>query len=293
MADSRSGQGKESFADGSYHEGAWELNQPLGPGTRRDRTGIVINGLWNADQLSSGLIRLPGGAEYAGRLLLNRNKEVHVGLLQWLNTQAANNDPYAHFFLGTVYSDFDKPSRDRKLATDHFRKAAEAGISDGQFRLALLIVKDDPKQAVELLKSAAEAKQAQASTLLGQYYLSGTLVPLNVRTAIRYLRSGSSAGDMGARNNLAWVLATAMDAGASNGTEALQLIKPLALQSDDWQHLDTLAAPYAELRNFPEAMETQQRAIDKATLVLGEESDPVAAMRNHLSYYQAGEPFRE
>ena len=293
LAGSRSGQGKESFADSSYHQGSWESNQPLGPGTRRDRTGITISGLWNADQLSSGLLRLPTGAEYAGPLLTDRNTVVQQGLLRWLQARAAANDPFAHFFLGTAFSDFDNPAPDPSRARQHFAVAAEAGVPDAEFRLAVMIIEDDPKRAIELLTRAASAHQAQASTLLGQYYLTGDRVPINVGAASDYLRAGSNAGDMTARNNLAWILATTYEPEIRNGEESLSLIRPLALQNDDWQHLDTLAAALAELGEFEQAIATQERAIEKASEVFGENSDPVAAMLNRLSYYQAGEPFRE
>ncbi len=289
----RSGQGKESFADGSYHQGSWEADQPLGEGTRQDRTGITISGLWNADQLDSGLLRLPTGPEYTGRLLKNHNREVHQELLGWLNSLAARNDPYAHFFLGTAYSDFDIPAPARSKATKHFAVAAEAGIPDGQFRLALLIAKESPGRAIELLISAAAADQAQANTLLGQYYLSGNGVPLNVITASRYLRAGSNAGDMTARNNLAWVLATTYETRIRDGAESLALIRPLALLHDDWQHLDTLAAAQAETGDFESAIATQQRAIEKASADPGDTGQSIVAMTNRLSYYRAGKPFRE
>jgi TPR repeat protein len=156
-----------------------------------------------------------------------------------------------------------------------------------------MIVEDEPKHAIELLIRAASAHQAQANTLLGQYYLKGNRVPINVSAASDYLRAGSNAGDMTARNNLAWVLATTYQPEIRDGEESLSLIRPLALQHDDWQHLDTLAAAHAELGNFEKAIATQERAIEKASEVVGENSDPVSAMLNRLSHYQAGEPFRE
>ncbi len=260
----REGQGIERFADGSFHEGRWETDQPLGPGTRKDRTGIEISGVWTGDNVSSGLMRLPGGAEYAGRLLRKRNTVVEPGLLTWLEARAEEGDHYAQFFLGTAYTDFSSPAPDPFRATAYFRSAARGDVADAQFRLALLLMKNTPEQAMAWLRKAAVAGQAQANTLLGELYLTGNRVEQDPRAAIQFLEAGSNAGDMAARNNLAWVLATSEDPDLRDGERALALIRPLALTEGDWQHFDTLAAAYAAIGELERAAGTQQFAIDAA-----------------------------
>jgi hypothetical protein len=289
----REGQGRESFSDGSYHEGAWKADHPEGPGTRRDRTGISITGSWEEDHLDTGLIRLPSGEEYQGRLLLRGNRTVDPGLLTWMEARAAENDPFAHFFLGTAYSDFSDPAPDRFKATGHFRAAARAGIPDGQFRLALLLRDRSPAEAMEWLSKAATTNQAQANTLLGEYYLTGQGVPRDLNLAIQHLKAGSDAGDMTARNNLAWVLATTAQTEFRDGETSLALIRPIALMHGGWQHYDTLAAAYAAVGDFVEAERSQLDAIADASQSLGEDSSEVAAMRNRLYQYQSGNSIRE
>jgi TPR repeat protein len=291
--DQRHGQGRETHPDGSFHEGAWQADQPVGPGTRRDRTGIELTGSWNGDQLTNGTMRLPSGAEYAGRLLISRNTAVDPGLLTWLEQRADEDDPWAHFFLGTAYADFSQPAPDLFKATGHFREAAQAGIPDGQFRLALLIVDKSPHRAIAWLEQAAQANQAQANTLLGEYYLTGRWVPEDVPAAIRYLRAGSDAGDMTARNNLAWVLATTEQPELRDGEASLALIRPLALLHGGWQHFDTLAAAYAATGNYSEAVRAEERAVAEASASLGSNSPEVAAMRERLDHYQARDPLRK
>jgi len=289
----REGRGRESFADGSYHDGTWEADQTLGPGTRQDRTGIIISGLWNGDRVSSGLLRLPSGREYAGKILIRDNRGVDARLLEWLESQAAQDDPWAHFFLGTAYSDFAQPQPDLFKATAHFRAAANAGIPDGQFRLALLIVDKSPDQAIDWLLKAAGEQQAQANTLLGEYYLSGRWVSADLTTAVEYLKAGSDAGDMTARNNLAWVLATTADEAIRDSDASLALIRPLALMHGSWQHFDTLAAAYAATGEFDQAVQSQQMAIIEAGKTLGEQSPEVSAMQSRLDQYMEGKPVRE
>jgi hypothetical protein len=293
VADRREGRGRESFPDGSYHEGQWQGDRPIGPGSRRDRTGITIHGNWDGDQLDSGTLTLPSGAAYTGRLLYRGNRAVDPALLSWLTATAKAGDAYAHFFLGTAYSDFADPRPDQFRATSHFRAAAQAGIPDGQFRLALLLRDRAPTEALQWLRRAAAAGQAQANTLLAEYYLTGTQVPRDLELATRYLRAGSDAGDLMARINLAWLLATTDEPGLRDGEASLALIRPLALMHGSWRHYDTLAAAYAAIGNFQEAKRSQLEAIHQALASLGEESLEVSAMRGRLLQYQSGQPIRE
>lgn len=285
VAGRREGKGRESDPDGSYHDGAWDADRPFGPGRRRDRTGIEISGVWNGDRVREGLMRLPTGAEYAGRLLRQRNTVVDPGLLEWLEARAEADDAYAQFFLGTAYTDFRDPPPDPFIATGYFRSAARAGVPDAEFRLALLLMEKTPDQALSWLKRAAAHGQAQANTLLGEYYLNGDGVPLDVGQAIAYLEAGSQAGDMAARNNLAWVLATTDRAELRDGERALALIRPLALMRGDWQHFDTLAAAYAAVNRYVDAADAQARAIDDASRRLGARSTEVIAMQKRLERY--------
>ena len=68
------------------------------------------------------------------------------------------------------------------------------------------------------------------------------------------------------RTKLAWLLATAPDEKLRDGAEAVAMAKESCdLTSDpDVEQLDTLAAAYAELRDFQTASETANRALGKA-----------------------------
>jgi hypothetical protein len=293
LAGERHGRGRESFADGSYHDGQWQGGAPAGFGVRLDRTGIAISGEWNGDRLDRGRLELPSGEAYEGALLIRNNRAVDAGLVRWLEEKAAADDPWAHFFLGTVFSDFTDPPPDRFQATTHFRRAAEAGIPDGQFRLALLLMDPSPEEAMDWLSRAAEQNQAQANALLGEYYLTGSRVPPDLSRAIALLEAGTRAGDLTARNNLAWVLATTGDDELRDGERSVALIRPIALMLGGWKHYDTLAAAYAAVGEFDQALEAQQQAIAEAATRLGSESLEVAAMTERLNHYQSGRSIRQ
>lgn len=96
-----------------------------------------------------------------------------------------------------------------------------------------------------------------------------------------------------ALNNLAWILATDPDATNRNGAEAVQLAER-ACALTDWQTpvlIGTLAAAYAEVGRFKEAIETARRACDLAQAG----GQPELAQRNQrlLEFYQSGRPYRQ
>ncbi len=293
LKDKRHGQGRETSSDSSFHDGGWESNRPFGPGIRRSPTGIEISGVWNGDLVSTGLLRLPTGHEYAGPLFKNNNEEASPLLRHWLTGIADQGDPYAQLFLGTLFSDFKEPAKDVDQARLWYGKAALAGLAEARYRLALTHTKGNAARTIELLAQAAEQDHAAANDLLGEYYLIGDEVPRNLQTAIRYFERAMGAGSIQARNNLAWLLATTTASEFRDGKRAVAMIRPLALLYDNWQYLDTLAAAFAESDDFDQAIELQKRALEDATDNDAVEAAIVAQMRQRLRAFERGQPVRE
>ncbi|MCE9518202.1 MAG: tetratricopeptide repeat protein [Verrucomicrobia bacterium] len=102
-----------------------------------------------------------------------------------------------------------------------------------------------------------------------------------------------SPSELGALNNLAWMLATSPDAAQRNGARALEV----ALQANQLsggnhaivQH--TLAAAYAECGRFAEAAEVAERAM--AGAISEGNTAMAAALRNERELYLAGKALRE
>jgi protein O-mannosyl-transferase len=94
-------------------------------------------------------------------------------------------------------------------------------------------------------------------------------------------------------NQLALSLATAPEASIRDGAEAVDLAQRAAQLSDGREPaiLGTLAAAYAEARQFPKAIETAERAVALAT----SRGNTVLAdkLRSQLKLYKAGSPYRE
>ena len=96
-----------------------------------------------------------------------------------------------------------------------------------------------------------------------------------------------------AQNNLAWVLATASDPKLRNGQKAIDLAEQAVVATDgrDPVLLHTLAAAYAENREFEKAVAAAQDALQIAEA--NGISSLVESLRSKLALYQAGSPYHE
>ncbi len=294
QADARHGQGREERPDGSFHEGTWELNRPMGPGRRGSPSGIEISGLWNGETVSTGLLTLPTGLEFAGPLFDGNSARASARLLAWLQSAASHGDPYAALMLGTFHVDMEVPEPDLEIARRWLGVAAEAGIAEAQYRLAVSWEALNPPRVVELLAAAAEQDHPAANARLGEYYHQGTTVPRNLPRAIRYYERAMDRGSLLARNNLAWLLATADDPAVRDGPRAVALIRPVALYTGAWQYLDTLAAAWAAAGELQRAAATAEAALaavgaDPAPTALAER----AALERRLDRYRQGQALYE
>jgi tetratricopeptide (TPR) repeat protein len=113
------------------------------------------------------------------------------------------------------------------------------------------------------------------------------------RESLRYGREALrlSPRNVEAANNLAWLFATSHDSSLREPDEAIRLIERIALESQDPDLLDTLAAAYASAGRFDAAVTTASRAASSAE-ALGNENG-ASEFRARLSLYRRGEPYIE
>jgi TPR repeat protein len=188
----------------------------------------------------------------------------------------------------------------------------------------------DPERGIYILTKAAKAKDALAAMILGRVYLEGVHVPRNVPLAVQWLQSASDAGislatlwlgelrlkglgvardvqraeamlkdgmakaTINEKNDFAWSLSVYPDEQLRDGALALRVLEP-ALSAEKERraaHVDTLAAAYAEVRQFDKAVATQLLAIESARR---ERRPPemVTGMEERLQLYRNGQPYRE
>ena len=102
-----------------------------------------------------------------------------------------------------------------------------------------------------------------------------------------------NANSLEALNNLAWLRATAPDAGLRNGAEAVRLAKQACelTRHQEPVPLSTLAAAYGEAGQFDDAIATAQTAI--AIAQERGETNFVEKMKQCLQLYTAHKPYRQ
>ena len=96
---------------------------------------------------------------------------------------------------------------------------------------------------------------------------------------------------MAAYNDLAWLLATTPNDSFRNGKQAVEFaLKASQLTNQKSPTvLDTLAAAYAELGNFEEAVNSENKALTFSEFVQRSGNEA----RQRLQLYTEGKPYRE
>lgn len=115
--------------------------------------------------------------------------------------------------------------------------------------------------------------------------------------AVTHLRALSviAPQDFAVMDRLAWILATAPEANARNGEEALMLARRVVynVQPEKASYRDTLGAAYAEVGNFESAAAQIKGAL--ALAAKEENMDPMylSQLRKRLELYEKGMPYRQ
>ena len=291
--DQRNGRGILKSPNGASHDGQWENGAPVGPGTRISAEGITITGTWDGDFVANGTLRLPGADEYSGKLYDPNGKRVDAGFLQWLERVANQGNPDAALLLGQAYRFFEHPAPDRAKAILWYGRAADAGIAEAQYQLSELLFEESStrQRGLELLNAAAAQGHAAANMRLGVFFQLGTYVEKSHAIAQRFYEAAIAKGDVTARNNLAWLLATSPTADLRDGKRAVTLAQPLAVLYESWGYLDTLAAAQAEAGDFAAASRTEQKALAQAQPNASPEA--LQDLKSRLTLFQRAQPYRE
>jgi tetratricopeptide (TPR) repeat protein len=181
-------------------------------------------------------------------------------------------------------------------AVEHYQQALKLNpyLAEAHFNLAMTLANQNrPTEAIEHFQHVLEIKSDYAEA----HYQLGDMLQQSGRfkAAIAHYQSVLKLAPehLGARNNLAWLLATCPEESLRSGDMAVEV----ALQADrisggkSPEILDTLAASLAEAGRFTEAVATAKQAIELADA----QSNTVLAyaIRNRLKLYEARSAYRE
>ena len=194
----------------------------------------------------------------------------HGQVGHWKNTialfdhalEATGPNPVAHRVLGVAHWEQSRPS----LAEEHLRMAVELdpGWSDARLALALCLNHLGRFEEARLHFIQARADGADLGRVHGGLGLAAQQLGEEAVAAREYRAAlALRPEEWEVANNLAWLLATARDAGVRDLPEALGFAqRAVAGVPGNSDFLETLARVYAESARYREAAESQERALD-------------------------------
>ena len=184
----------------------------------------------------------------------------------------------------------------RAAALESFRRAAalDPTLADPHRQMAFLL--DEQGRSDEARAAAQQAERLDPEADVGDGIGAALSLMETGRheAAIAMLRRLHEAepdeGELA--NMLAWLLATAREDSLRDGAAALTIAERALARGDasDPDRLDTLAAAYAELGRFSDAVATARRAVDAARAAGRDDLADESGIR--LRGYEAGRPHR-
>lgn len=155
------------------------------------------------------------------------------------------------------------------------------------------------RRAFELCERLAAAGDPDARFDLAGMYFGGHGVDRDLQQAAALYGELVGQAPIRATNMLAWIRATADDAATRDGQRALVLARRVVEQAPTATYLDTLAAALAEVGAFPEAVRTQQRALEELTAGSlphaggADIADRRERLEQRLEWYRQGRAWRD
>jgi TPR repeat protein len=248
----------------------------------------------------------------------------------YFSAAAQQGDAPAFYQLATMYRTGNGVTADADFSFRLLTRSAELGNITGMTEAAMVMLygasqERDVGRGVHYLRIVAERKDQRASYLLARIYLSERLGKRQLAEAARWMAQAAESGSMQARfwlsemharglgfvadpvksetlleqarvnataseiNSFAWDLAVTDDAALRDGVLALRLMQRLGkiLPPDQ---MDTLAAAFAEVGDFPKAIDAQLAAIDALPKRQGIERT-LKGMQERLQLYRDGKAF--
>ncbi|NUQ65547.1 MAG: tetratricopeptide repeat protein [Pirellulales bacterium] len=264
-------------------------------------------------RVNAAILRIDQGMLDEAAVRLNRVLEMdpqhakaHCSLGVVLGKQGKLDEAIAHFETSlklkpddsAAHANLGRALQQKGMleeATTHFRKALELQSEDplGHFRLAtVLLARGMLEEAVQHLRRVlqidpqfVDARLMLGNVLAAQGQFDGALAQFQETIA-------ADPDNLTAINCLARLLAACPNDSVRDGPRAVRLIES-ACKATGYRDpilLSTLAAAYAEVGKFPEAIATATRAL---SLVAARDRSTAHRIRRELEGYQSGRRCRD
>ncbi len=214
-------------------------------------------------------------------------------------------------YLGHLYNTGTHVEQDQMRASDYFEKAAELNNGPAILSYARFLTgnsrnpdasthPDTNPQLIDWLKALAKADSADASeamVVLGNLYARGIGTKSSNRRAFSWYKRAVKRDPENADivNEVAWTL-TVSDINGLKRSKYARKVMDTLMNSDEKarnrpEYLDTWAAIYAAIGEFPRAIELQKEAI--ATAKEQSRDDVLEILETHLKQFEAGDTITE
>jgi Flp pilus assembly protein TadD len=216
---------------------------------------------------------------------------VNVKAAQFAHIRQDFADYYTHYRIGVGH----EQRHDYAKAIDEFQLALREKPNHAESLYLLASCLARLQRESEAMSYALKAADLAPNSPLVHGLLGGLLCSTGqYREALIHLEvaHAANAGDVGVANNLAWLLATCPNAAYRDGPRALGLAQ-WACKATSYKSpplLDSLAAAYAEVGQFDEAVRVTRQAIE---IVRTNPKASTQTLESRLRLYQAGKPCRE
>ncbi len=202
------------------------------------------------------------------------------------------DDALAHRSLGDLLGRLGRLDE----AALHFQRALELTPGDANAQNNLGLALQTQGRVDEAMAHFRRALEIQPDNAEAHYNLGVAMADRGRFTeAMAHCRQAlkSKPDKIGFQQRLAWMLATCPEASLRNGAEAIELAQRVNQFYGGGRlgALDTLAAAYAEMGRFPEAVAAAKKALEIATQHNDQAS--MDALQARIALYQSRRPFRE